>query len=118
MKYEKALRQKHGTTQKGRRMARKAKRTKSRAEQNVVRVELKEQLHVTWHKVRFLQMSERRRLPKLAENNKLVSLKEEVNDIIKELLEENVTDVIDVNRSTHAAVTVITETVTQLSKTM
>ena len=34
-------------------------------------------------------MSERDRLPKLKENNKLVKLKEEVNGIIEELLEED-----------------------------
>jgi hypothetical protein len=76
------------------------------------------QLQVTWHKVRFLQKSERRKPPKLAENNKLVCLKEEVNDIIKELLEENVTDITEVNHLIYAARTVITETVTQPSKTM
>jgi hypothetical protein len=63
-------------------------------------------------------MSERRRLPKLAENNKLVCLKEEVNDIIKELLEENVTDVNEANYLIYAAATVITDRVTQPSKTM
>jgi hypothetical protein len=52
----------------------------------VERAELKVQLQVAWHKVRFLQMSERRGLPKLAENKKLVCLKEEINDIIKELM--------------------------------
>jgi hypothetical protein len=84
----------------------------------VVRAELKMQLQVTWHKVRFLQKSERRRPPQLAENNKLVCLKEEVNDIIKELLEKNVTDITEVNYLIYAVATVITETVTQPSKTM
>jgi hypothetical protein len=53
----------------------------------VARAELKVQLQVTCHKVRFLQISERRMLPKLPENSKLVYLKEDENDIIKELLE-------------------------------
>jgi oligoribonuclease NrnB/cAMP/cGMP phosphodiesterase (DHH superfamily) len=83
----------------------------------VVTAELKVQLQVTWHKVRFLEMSERGRLPKLAEINKLICLMEEVNDIIKEL-EENVTDITEVNHLIYAAATVITETVTQSGKTM
>jgi hypothetical protein len=88
------------------------------AEQNMVRAKLKVQLQVAWHKVKFLQMSDRRKLPQLAENNKLVCLKKQVNDIIKELLEENVTDITGLNDLIQAAVTVITETVTQPSKTM
>jgi len=34
-------------------------------EQQTVRNELKEDLHIMWHKVRLLKMSERERLPKL-----------------------------------------------------
>jgi hypothetical protein len=34
-------------------------------------------------------MSERERLPKLRENSKLIKLKDEINGIIEELLEEN-----------------------------
>jgi hypothetical protein len=61
-------------------------------------------------------MSER--LQTLAENNKFVCLKKEVNDIINELLEESGTDIRKVNHSIYAAATVITETVTQPSKSM
>jgi len=42
-----------------------------------------------WLKVRLLQISERERLPKLKENSKLIKLKDEINGIIEELLEEN-----------------------------
>jgi hypothetical protein len=39
--------------------------------------------------VRLLQCPERQRLPKLKENVKLIKLKDEINGLIQELLEEN-----------------------------
>jgi len=39
--------------------------------------------------VRLLQIYERERLPKLRENSKVIKLKEEINGITDELLEEN-----------------------------
>ncbi|PNF19358.1 hypothetical protein B7P43_G06722 [Cryptotermes secundus] len=92
--------------------------TREDAEQNVERNELKEQLQVARHKVRFLQMSERRTLLKLEENKKLVCLKEQVNGIIKELLEENQINITEVNHLIYAAATVITETTIKPRKTM
>jgi hypothetical protein len=50
---------------------------------------MKERREIMWHKMRLLQMSERQRLPKLIENNKLVWRKKEMNGIIKVLLKEN-----------------------------
>jgi len=35
-----------------------------------------------WHKVRFLQMSEREKLPKLKTNSKLIKFQEEINGVI------------------------------------
>jgi hypothetical protein len=53
-------------------------------------------------------MSERERLPKLKVKSKLIQLKNEINGIIKELLEENESDITDINNLIHAAATVIT----------
>jgi hypothetical protein len=49
-----------------------------------------------WLKVRLLQMCERERLPKLKENSKFIKLKDEINGIIEELLEENDLDIADI----------------------
>lgn len=92
--------------------------TREEIEQNVDRTGLKEQLQIAWYKVRSLQMSERRRLPKLEESKKLVCFKQQVNGIIKELLEENQTDITEVNHLIYAAATVITETTIKPRKTM
>jgi len=54
-----------------------------------------------WYEVRIL----RHRLPQLRES-KLIHLKKERSRIIKELLKENETDIIDINRLIHAAVRV------------
>jgi hypothetical protein len=61
-------------------------------------------------------MSERQRLPKLTENNKLIHLKKEVNGIIEELLKEDETDITDINHLIYAAATVITERINKPGK--
>jgi hypothetical protein len=63
-------------------------------------------------------MSERKRLPKLIENNKLVWLKKEMNGIIKVLLKENETNVMDIKHLIYVAGTVIIETATKHGKTV
>jgi hypothetical protein len=55
------------------------------AEQNTARDKLREELQIMWYKVRLLRMSERQRMPKLIEKNKLMHLKKEINGIIEEL---------------------------------
>jgi hypothetical protein len=69
---------------------------KTDAEQNIARDKLREELQIMWL-VRLLHMSERQRLPKLTENNKLLNLKKEINGIIEEVLKEDETDITDVN---------------------
>ena len=69
-----------------------------------------------WYKARLLQMSERERLPKLKENSKLVKLKEEMNGIIEVLLEEDESDIADLNNLIYAAATFMTQTMNQPSK--
>jgi hypothetical protein len=61
-------------------------------------------------------MSERQRLPKLVENNKIIRLKKEMNGIIEELLKENENDITDINHLIYAAATVITEKVAKPGK--
>ena len=41
-------------------------------EQHTVKNKLKEDLQIMWHKVRFLQMCEREKLPKLKKNSKFI----------------------------------------------
>jgi hypothetical protein len=53
-------------------------------------------------------MSERERLPKLKENSKLIKLMEEINAITEELLEEDKSDITDINYLIHAAATIMT----------
>ena len=48
-------------------------------------------------------MSERQKLSKLKTNSKLVELQEEINGVIKELLEEDEMDITDINNLIHAA---------------
>jgi hypothetical protein len=61
-------------------------------------------------------MSETERLPKLKEKSKLIKLKDQINGINEELLEENDSDITDINNLIYAAVTIITETVNEPSK--
>jgi hypothetical protein len=77
---------------------------------------LREELQIIWYKVKLLQMSERQRLPKLIENNKLIHLKKEINGIIDELLKEDETDITDINHLIYAAATVITKRITKPGK--
>ena len=70
-----------------------------------------------WHKVRLPQMSERERLPELKENSKLIKLKEEIiGRINEELLEENESNITDINNLIFAAATIMTLTMNQHSK--
>jgi Skp family chaperone for outer membrane proteins len=80
------------------------------AEQHTVRDKLKEDIQITWHKVRLLQMSEREKLPKQKTNNKLIKLQEEINGVIKELLEEQEMNITDINNLIYAAATIMTQT--------
>jgi len=71
------------------------KHTSAEGEQHTVKNKLKEDLHLMWHKVRLLQISEREKLPRLKTNSKLIKFQEEINGVIGELLEEaemNLTD--------------------------
>jgi hypothetical protein len=59
--------------------------------------------------VRLVKVSERERLQKLKENNKLVKLKLEINGIIEEILEDNESDIKDINILIYAAATIMTQ---------
>jgi hypothetical protein len=72
------------------------KNSETEAGHDTIRNNLQEELQIMWHKVRLLQMSERERLPKLNENSKLIKLKNEINGVIEELLEENESDITDI----------------------
>jgi hypothetical protein len=63
-------------------------------------------------------MSERHRLPKLVENNKIIWIKTEMNGMIEELLKENETGITDINHLIYAAATVSMEKVTKPGKTV
>ena len=58
------------------------KHPSAEGEQHTVRNKLKEDLPIMWHKVRFLQMSEREKLPNLKTNSKLIKLQEEIKGVI------------------------------------
>jgi hypothetical protein len=58
-------------------------------------------------------MSERQRLPKLIEKNKLTHIKKEINGIIEEVLKEDETDMTDINHLIYAAAAVFTERITK-----
>ena len=60
-------------------------------------------------------MSERERLPTLKENRKLIKLKDEINGISDELLEEEL-DITDINNFMYAAATIMTQRVNRPSK--
>jgi hypothetical protein len=82
----------------------------------MARDKLREELQIMWYKVRLLQMSERQRLPKLIENNKLIHLRKEINEIVEERLKEDETDITDINLLIYAAATDITERITKSGK--
>jgi hypothetical protein len=81
------------------------------AEQHTVRDRLKEDIQTTWHKMKPLQMSERKNLPK----NKFIKLQEEVNAVIEELLEEEM-DITDINNLIYAKATIMVQTLNEPSK--
>jgi hypothetical protein len=92
------------------------KNSETEAGDHTIRTKLKEDLQIMWHKVRLLQMSERERLPKLKEDSKLIKLKDEINGIIEELLEENESDITEINNLINAAATLVTAALNQHSK--
>jgi hypothetical protein len=61
-------------------------------------------------------MSKREKLPKLKENGILINLKNEINGITEELLQDTESDTRQINNSKYAAATIITETVNGPSK--
>jgi len=78
-------------------------------EQHTVRNKLKEDVQIMWYNMRLLQMSERERPPKLKVNRKLTKLKEEIYGITEELLEEDESDITDINNFINAVATIMTE---------
>jgi hypothetical protein len=66
--------------------------------------------------LRRFQLSERQRLPKLIEKNKLTHIKKEIKGIIEEVLKEDETDMTDINHLIYAAATVTTERITKAGK--
>ena len=85
-------------------------------EQHTGRNKPKGDLQVMWHKVRLLQICEREKLPKLTTNSKLIKLEEEINGVMKVLLEEDEMDITDINNLISAAATIITQTLNEPSK--
>jgi hypothetical protein len=71
--------------------------------QHTVRHKLQEDLQVTWHKIKLLQMSQRESLPELKENSKLIKLEDKNiwNGI--ELLEEHESDITYISNRIYAA---------------
>jgi hypothetical protein len=61
-------------------------------------------------------MSGRERLPKLKEDSKSIKLKDEINGILEELLEKNVSDITEINNLIYSAAILITEEANQPSK--
>jgi len=55
-------------------------------------------------------------LPKLKENSKLMKLKKEINGVIEELLEEDESDITDINNLIYAAATIMAQTMNQTNK--
>jgi len=53
-------------------------------------------------------MSERERLPQLKEKNKLIKLKEEIDGVTEELLEEDESDITAINNIIYTAATIMT----------
>ena len=84
-------------------------------EQHTVMNKLKEYIQIMWHNMRLLPMSERERLPKLKENSNLIKLKEKINEIIEEILEEDELDIKNINNLIYTAATIVTQTMNQSS---
>ena len=74
------------------------KHPNTEGEQHTVKNKLKDDLQTMWHKERFLQISEREKLPKLKTNSKLTKL-QEINGVIHELLQDEMNK-IDINNQT------------------
>jgi len=69
-----------------------------------------------WLKVRLLQMCEREKLPKLKTNSKLIKIKEVINGVIEEHLEEDEMNITNINNLIYAAATIMTQTPNEPSK--
>ena len=61
-------------------------------------------------------MSEKEKLTKLKENSNLMKLKKEINGIIGEILQEDESDIKDINNLMYAAATTMIQTTNQPSK--
>jgi len=62
-----------------------SKHSGTEAGQHRLKNYLKEDIQTMWHKVRLLQMSKMETLPKLKENSKLMKLKDEIMELLKNL---------------------------------
>jgi hypothetical protein len=62
-------------------------------------------------------MSERESLLKLKERSKLIKFKNKISGIIVELLEEDESDITDINNLIHAAATILIQKLYQPNKT-
>jgi len=92
------------------------KHPSAEGEQHTVKNKLKEDLQIMWHKVRLLQISEREKLPRLKTKSKLITLKEEINGVIEELLEKDEMNITDINNLIYAAATIMTQTLNEPNK--
>jgi hypothetical protein len=92
------------------------KNSETETRDHTIRTRLNEEIQILWHKVKLLQMSEAERLPRLKEDNKLIKLKDEINGIIEELLEENESDLPEINNLVYSVATLVTQAVNQQSK--
>ena len=59
--------------------------------------------------MRLLQISEGEKLPRLKSNSKLITLKEEINGVFEELLEEDEMNITDINNMILAEATIMTQ---------
>ena len=85
-------------------------------EEHTVKNKLKEDLQIMWHKVRLLQISERKKLPRLKTNSKLIKLQEEISGVIEEFLEEDEMNITDIKNLIYAAATIMTQTMNEPNK--
>ena len=61
-------------------------------------------------------MCEREKLSKLKTNSKMIKLREEINGVTEELLEEEEMDITDINNLIYAAATIMTQTLNEHTK--
>ena len=92
------------------------KHPSAEGKQHTFKNKLKEDLKIMWHKARLLQISEREKLPRLKTNSKLIKLKEEINGVIEELLEEDEMNITDINNLIYATATIMTQTLNEPNK--